>query len=115
MTVIIKKSNANPEIIEVSGYEEIGKLVGNIEKDGKGRLPSSDSRISIGKEIDLHMNELACIKDDLEPNIILDNFSSVRGTIICASCDLKTGKLISLTKEKIDYCLNYLENRKALY
>lgn len=118
MKVIIKKPGEKAEIYEVSGIQEINKLVGNIGDNGEGyNYVGSDIRQNIGRHIDMYVKEDAIFNPELKENLWVTDYALVCGTIIFAGYDKnnleKDYGACSLTAEQIEYCLNFIAKKEA--
>ena len=69
MKVVIKKPGESMAVIEVSGLQEINKLVGNVDENGEGySFTGSDFRQGVFPGIDIHINGSSLFNPGLEEN-----------------------------------------------
>lgn len=69
MKVVVKRPNEEPQVIEVSGLEEINKIVGNVDRNGNGiNKAGSDTRGGVLPGIDMYVNDHALFNPFLPEN-----------------------------------------------
>jgi hypothetical protein len=116
MIVIVKEPGKHFEKRDVEGIEEINRLVGNVDENGKGvNYGSSDTRDFIAPGIDMYCNANALYNNDLEPNLWNKSDTGVLcGTVVFAGYDQEdtmNAGAVSLKEEQIEIISSFINKQ----